>query len=107
MILTLCGHGLTWFTRSDTQRAGGQHVDRSRRKSVSVTAPIDVDLQHEPVLTVDDLVIIEQPAEVVIEQPAEVVVATPLVQRDPVMLFVYLGILSLIAIVAIAASLAF
>ena len=74
---------------------------------MSVTAPIDVDLQHEPVLVVDDLVIIEQPADVIIEQPAEVIVATPLVQRDPVMLFVYLGILSLIAIVAMAASLAF
>ena len=82
---------------------------------MSVTAPIDVDLQHEPVLVVDDLVIIEQPADVIIEQPAdviieqpaEVIVATPLVRRDPVMLFVYLGILSLIAIVAMAASLAF
>lgn len=66
---------------------------------MSVTAPIDLDLQHEPVLAVDDLVIIED--------PARVVVAMPIVQRDPVMLFVYLGVLSLIAIIATAAYLAF
>jgi len=67
-------------------------------KVVSVTAPIEVDLQHELLLAADDLVIIEERA---------TVVATTLVQRDPVMLFVYLGILSLIAIVATAAYLAF
>jgi len=68
-------------------------------KVVSVTAPIEVDLQHELLLAADDLVIIEE--------RATVVATTTLVQRDPVMLFVYLGILSLIAIVATAAYLAF
>jgi hypothetical protein len=77
---------------------------------VSVIAPIDVDLQHEPVHTADDLVIIADDL-VIIADPTDtvtaVVVATPRVQRDPVMLFVYLGILSLLAIVATAAYLAF
>jgi hypothetical protein len=99
MILTLCGQRLAWSTKSDAQRAGGHHADRYRRKIVSVTAPIEVDLQHEPLLTVDDLVIVEQ--------PVTVVATTPLVKRDPVMLFVYFGILSLIAIVTTAAYLAF
>ncbi len=66
---------------------------------MSVTAPIEVDLQHELLLAADDLVIIEE--------HATVVATAPVVQRDPVMLFVYLGILSLIAIVATAAYLAF
>ena len=68
-------------------------------KPVSVTAPIEVDLQHELLLAADDLVIVEQ--------PVTVVATKPVAQRDPVMLFVYLGILSLIAIVATAAYLAF
>jgi len=72
-------------------------------KSVSVLAPIDVDLQHEPVHAADDLVIIEDSTDTV----TAAAVATPRVQRDPVMLFVYLGILSLLAIVATAAYLAF
>jgi hypothetical protein len=71
--------------------------------SVSVIAPIEVDLQHEPVHTADDLVIIADPTDTV----TAAVVATPSVQRDPVMLFVYLGIMSLLAIVATAAYLAF
>ena len=66
---------------------------------MSVTAPIEVDLQHELLLAADDLVIVEQ--------PVTVVATKPVAQRDPVMLFVYLGILSLIAIVATAAYLAF
>jgi hypothetical protein len=91
---------------------------------VSVIAPIDVDLQHEPVHTVDDLVIIEDDLViieddlviieddlVIIEDPTDTVTAavaaTPLVQREPVMFFVYLGMLSLLAIVATAAYLAF
>jgi hypothetical protein len=85
--------------------------------NVSVIAPIDVDLQHEPVHTVDDLVIIEDDLViieddlVIIEDPTDTVTAavaaTPLVQREPVMFFVYLGMLSLLAIVATAAYLAF
>jgi hypothetical protein len=70
---------------------------------VSVIAPIDVDLQLEPVHTADDLVIIEDQTDTV----TAAVAVTPHVHRDPVMLFVYLGILSLIVIVATAAYLAF
>ena len=70
---------------------------------VSVIAPIDVDLQIEPVNTADDLVIIEDQAGTVTAAAA----VTPRVHSDPVMLFVYLGILSLIAIIGTAAYLAF
>lgn len=72
---------------------------------MTVTAPIDVETQHEGTPARDasfstDIVIVDHS---VAAQAAPTSVAE---HRDPAMILVYLGVLSLVAIVAIAALLA-
>ncbi len=79
---------------------------------MTVTAPIDVDTQHEDTFSSDDtasasddsarddLVILDQPV------AAQVVSLDAVTHRDPAMVLVYVGILSLIAIIAVSAFLA-
>lgn len=72
---------------------------------MTVTAPIDVETQHEGTRAREaafstDIVVVDNP---VATQLAPASIAE---HRDPAMILVYLGVLSLVAIVAIAALLA-
>jgi len=67
---------------------------------VTVTAPIDVNTHHEGTLTSDDLVILDDLV------AAQAVSIEAVAGRDPAMVLVYVGILSLIVIFAVSALLA-
>lgn len=82
---------------------------------MTVTAPINVELQHEGTLASDgtagsdiarngiahsDIVVLDEPV------ASQVVPVEAVTLRDPAMVLVYLGILSLMTIIAVSAFLA-
>lgn len=71
---------------------------------MTITAPIDVKAPHEGLSAHDDIVIVDDA--VTVAAPSQQYVVDPGTRRDPAMLFVYLGVLSLLAIIVTAAILA-
>lgn len=71
---------------------------------MTVTAPIDVNAPHEGLSSHDDIVIVDD--SVSVGAPSQQFLVDPGTRRDPAMLFVYLGVISLLTIIVTAALLA-
>ncbi len=71
---------------------------------MTVTAPIDVKAPHEGLSAHDDIVIVDDA--VPVSAPSQQFLVDPGARRDPAMLFVYLGVISLLTIIVSAALLA-
>ncbi len=67
---------------------------------MTVVAPLDIETQHDGIIASDGIVILDNP---VVAPVAPVEVAA---HRDPAMILVYVGLLTLITITILAAVLA-
>jgi len=93
MILTLRGQGLSCVHSEGTECDRNHHLELAPEEPMAVTAPIE-----------SEMVIISDEAQT--DKASFASTATTQPPRDPAMIFVYLGMLTLLAIIATSAFLA-